>query len=481
MKVIVVGAGGTARELLRRLSTTWEPTVIDPNQSRLEDAVAIRDVTVIDGDGSSALVLRRAGIAEADAIVAASSDDEVNLEALRIARDAGVVKLVAVAASPDRVPAYRAVGAEVVSVHSLAARQVETYLEPRRVASSTFAQGLAEAIEFQVASDSPVRGKRLRQLHSETFVVAAVLRNGELIIPHGATKLEKGDRVTVVGAASNFREIVRTFTSGESRFPLNFGRRIGVTLDSAEDFESQVAEAVSLARNSAADGVLVVHRDLEAERDPGIAEEIAELLAKLEMGTDGVEVDTLGTTGDLDEALVEAAGEWSVGVLVTRAPTSGSLLWRLRIARLLDTYTAADVPVLISRGRHPYSNILVPARQTVAGELAARAAIDLSRISGATLRGIAVVPPSFVAGAGAIDDAKQSAAWLAQEAAVQGVSVRRNIRQGNPVRVIEELAQSASLVVLSLPRSGFSAFRPGIGGQLIHRVPSSVLIVPRKT
>lgn len=481
MKVIVVGAGGTARELLRRLSTAWNVTLIDPNPDRLEDAVAIRDVETVDGDGSSSLVLRRAGIEEADALVAASSDDDVNLEALRVAQDAGVLKVVGVAANPDRASDYREVGAEVISVHSLAARQIETHLEPRRVASSTFAQGRAEAIEFQVAPDSPVRNKRLRQLHSETFVVAAVLRDGELIIPQGSTKLEQGDRVTVVGAAANFRDIVRTFTSGESRFPLNFGRRIGVTLDSVEDFETQVAEALSFARNSSADGVLVVHRDLAQERDPGTVEEIEELLAKLDAASDGVEVDLHPASGDLDHALVAAASELSVGVLVKRAPVSGSLLWRYRIASLMNTYTAADVPVLLSRARHPYSNILVPARQTVAGEVAARAAIDLARISGATLRGVAVVPPSFVAGAGAVEDAKHSAAWLAQEAAVQDVSVRRNIRQGNPVRVIEELSQSASLVVLSLPRSGFSAFRPGVGGQLIHRVPSSVLIVPRRT
>lgn len=148
MKIIVVGAGGTASELLRRLSTAWELTMIDPNPDRLEDAAAIRDVEIVAGDGSSSLVLRRAGIDEADALVAASSDDDVNLEALRIAQDAGVIRVVGVAASPERAPDYRAIGAEVISVHSLAAWQIETYLEPRRVASSTFAQGRAEAIEF---------------------------------------------------------------------------------------------------------------------------------------------------------------------------------------------------------------------------------------------------------------------------------------------------------------------------------------------
>jgi Trk K+ transport system NAD-binding subunit/nucleotide-binding universal stress UspA family protein len=450
VKVILVGAGGTTRELLRRLSTAWEVTVIDPDSDRLESARAIRDVVTVDGDGSSSLVLRRAGLDDADALVAASSDDEVNLEALRVAQDAGVLKIIGVAASPDRAADYRSVGADVVSVHSLAARQLETHLEPRRVASSTFAQGRAEAIEFQVAPDSPVRNKRLRQLHSETFVVAAVLRDGELIVPHGSTRLEQGDRVTVVGAAANFRDIVRTFTSGESRFPLNFGRRIGVTLDSAEEFETQVAEALSFARNSSADSVLVVHRDLAEERDPGTVEEIEELLAKLEAASDGVAIELLPAKGDLDDALVAAAGEMSVGVLVKQAPMSGSLLWRYRVASLLNTYTAADVPVLLSRGRHPYSNILVPARQTVAGEVAARAGIDLARVSGATLRGVAVVPPTFVAGAGAVEDAKQSAAWLAQEAAVQDVSVRRAIRQGNPVRVIEEMCSRCHAAV-SLP------------------------------
>ncbi|NIR41127.1 MAG: TrkA family potassium uptake protein, partial [Actinobacteria bacterium] len=59
------------------------------------------------GDGSSELILRRAGLEEADALVAASDDDDRNVEAVKIALDVGLLRVVAVAADPDRVADYR--------------------------------------------------------------------------------------------------------------------------------------------------------------------------------------------------------------------------------------------------------------------------------------------------------------------------------------------------------------------------------------
>ena len=36
MNVIVVGAGGTARELLRRLGDRWDVVLVDPDEAKLE-------------------------------------------------------------------------------------------------------------------------------------------------------------------------------------------------------------------------------------------------------------------------------------------------------------------------------------------------------------------------------------------------------------------------------------------------------------
>ena len=148
MNIIVVGAGGTARELLRRLGDRWEVVLVDPDQSKLDAAGQIRPCTVVVGDGSSAVTLRKAGLDDADAMVAASGDDDVNLEATRFAREAGVLRVITVVSTPERVADFRELGAEVVSPDTIAARRVELQLEPRRVASNAFAEGKAEAIEF---------------------------------------------------------------------------------------------------------------------------------------------------------------------------------------------------------------------------------------------------------------------------------------------------------------------------------------------
>ncbi|MFQ5554590.1 MAG: NAD-binding protein [Acidimicrobiia bacterium] len=478
MKAIVVGAGGTTRELLRRLGDRWDVVVVDMDGESLESVGLIREVIPLRGDGSSGLVLRRAGLEEADALVAATPDDDLNLEAVRIARELGVMRVVATAADPDRVAEYRALDVPVFASDSLTARQVEVLLEPRRVASTTFAQGKAEAIEFHISPDSPVRGKRLRQLHSETWVVAAVLRDGDLIIPKGPTSLEAGDRVTVVGAASDFATIVQTFTGGESRFPLNFGRKAAVVLESDDDVERTVAEAISIVRNSRAEALSVVHRDPAAERDEEKARAINQLLAAIEARSDGVEIESRPVTGDLRVALLDLARSESIGLVALPAPEGRRLWGRRRASRLVSAYGELEIPLLLCRAQHPYASIVVPARRTEAGEPAGRAAIDLAKTSGASLVGVSAVPPAFVGSAGAVDEARRAAAWLREEAAVQGVTVTRRLRRGNPVRILEEFASTAGLLVLALPDLPVRPLFPGITGHLLPRVRSSVLLVP---
>ncbi|MCP3976509.1 MAG: hypothetical protein GY720_18635 [bacterium] len=479
MRALLVGARGPGYELLRRLSDVWDIVLIDTDPTALQAAEDVREFTSVVGDASSRVVLNRAGIDGAAALVAASFDDDRNLEAVRIARDAGVLRIVGVAHDAERLDEYRELGVSAVSADTLAARSIEVLMEPRRVISTTFADGKAEAIEFRISPDAPVRGKRLAQLHADSWVIAAVLRDDELIVPKGSTTLEAGDRVTVVGAAAEFPSIVKTFTSGESRFPLNFGRKVAVMLDSVDDLDRDVSEAIDVVRSTPAEGLVVLHHDPEAMTDSGEIDALNKLLDELGSRTEGIEISLRPVSGDLESALLALPAAESVGILVTTLRTGSSLLARYRIAKRVTQYAATGTPVLVSRGRHPYAAVLVPARRTVAGEIAARAAIDVAKTSNAALVGVTAVAPAFVSGQEAVDDARESAAWLREEAAVQGVQVRRRLRRGNPVRVIEELAGVASLLVLSLPARGMSVVQPGITGHLLGRVSSSVLLVPR--
>jgi len=77
MKAIVVGAGGVARDLLRRIGELCEITVVDTDGLLLERAATVRPIETVQGDGSSRVVLERAGVDD-DAVVAAARDDDIN-------------------------------------------------------------------------------------------------------------------------------------------------------------------------------------------------------------------------------------------------------------------------------------------------------------------------------------------------------------------------------------------------------------------
>jgi len=479
VKIIIVGAGGTARELLQRLGKLWDSVVlVDTDEMRLEAAAGLRDFVPVVGDGSSALVLRRAGLDDADALVAATFDDDVNLEAARIAHEAGLLRVLAVAADPARMADYRAIQVPAFAPYALAARRLEAAIDPRRVASTTFAEGRAEAIEFVISPDAAVRGKRLRDLHAETWVVAAVLRGGDLIVPHGETLLEAGDRVTVVGAASDYAALIKTFTAGESRFPYDFGHRAAVALDRAEDLAGPIAEAVNLVHGSTAESLIVLYPDPESERDGDRATEIDQLLERVAK-IPGIEIELRARTRPRHVALLELIREESVGVVVVPAPGGGRIRGRTRVAKLINTYGPAGIPVLVSRGSHPYRRIIVPARRTVVGETAGRAAIDLAQVAGGEVHGVAVVAPVFAGGSSAaLEDARRATAWLREEAAVQGVDVRRYLRRGNPIRVMEEMATGDGLLVIGMPDLPVSPWRLGVASHLVRRADCSVLLVP---
>ena len=477
MRLIVVGAGGVAREMLRGLSDVWDVTVVDQNPGRLALAEKLRAIDIVEGDGSSRIVLQRAGLKDADGLVAATDDDDSNLEACRLALEMDVTRLAAIASEPERLREYRAMEVPAFSPDRLTARHIEITLEPRRVKSATFAEGKAEAIEFRIAADSPVRGRPLAEIHSDMWLVATILRRGELIVPRGSSVLVQDDLVTVIGAAEDYASIVRSFSSGEARFPIDFGKEIVVGLDSRDDLHGSVAEAVNLTRNSSAERLVVVHRGLDRINDEGEAAALQALLTEV-AAADGIQVRSTAIDGRPTPERVAAAGaQGNTGVVVLPAPRGTSFRSRRATAKLLHIMRDAGKPALFSRGIDHYDRVLVSARETPGGIAAQRAAIDLAAYSQAMLVGVAVMPPVFMALSESRDDARRALDRLQEEASVQAVSLRRRLRQGNPARVIEDLA-GPGLVVLGMPQERLSAFRPSVATHVLHRVPSSVLLVP---
>jgi Trk K+ transport system NAD-binding subunit len=474
MKLIVVGAGGAARALLRRIGEVWEVTVVDTDQALLDEISALRDLTAVVGDGTLSGVLEGAGLTEASAVVAAHDDDATNLAVCRAAGEKGVLAT-AVAAEPERLDDYREIGVSAVSPDRLAARRVVSLLDRRREFSAAIAGGMAEGVDFRVLADSPVRGNPLRDVTSKDWLVVSVVRDGRMIVPHGGTVLQIDDLVTVVGSNEAYPAIVAAFTSGVARFPTDFGTSVGVALTGEADIAGPVAEAAGLAATSAAESMTLIH---QVGQDDEERDHAAGLIDAVIARDRDLPVRTRAISGDPDVALLGWPLDGAVGLVVVSTQGKRGAIGRRRVGAVCRAAVRRRRPVLFSRGATRYRRIVVPARDTPAGWAAATAAIDLGAHTGLPLTAVAVVPPLFIAGDEAREEAARAAVRLQDEAAVQGVSVSRIIEQGNPVRVIESHLDRTSLLVLGLAPRRLRTVVPGITGHLARRAEGSVLVVP---
>jgi Trk K+ transport system NAD-binding subunit len=512
VQLIVVGAGGITRDLLRGLSEAWHVAVIDPDAERLDALRGVRgqQPSLVEGDGTSRVVLERAGLERADAVVAATGDDRANLEVCRIAKAAGIARIAAVAAGPESIGTYRNEDFAAFSPAQLTARRLEIQIEPRRISSAAFAEGLAQAIEFRIAADSPLIGRPLRELELERTLIAAISRRGSLIVPHGATALEEGDLVTVVCATADYQAVVRSFTTAAARFPSDLGRLVAVRLHGRGDLERLVPQAIHIVRNSAAEGLLLLHTPMEDGPEartpaPPATDDAADdtrdeddsgertspgaspdgpmgpraLIDAATAMAEGITVSEAQVESGDPGAVIPAARAAHAGVVVLPAPGG-----RFGTVRLLRAAAAERVAVVVARGvaggesRTAYRVILAPALETPAGRAAYQAAIDLAVHGKAQLIGIAIRPPLFMGGTEARSEATLALARMREAASVHGIVLRRMVREGNPVRVLRAEAENADLLVLGVPAVTPRVWAPGIAGHVVMNAPCSILLVP---
>lgn len=205
MFVIIVGGGKTGSQLAAGLiQEGYQVKIIEERQSVLERLCTEHaPEVVIAGDGSAPDVLEAAGIQEANVLAAVTGDDEANLVVCTLARyEYNVPRVIARVNNPKNAWLFNAeMGVDValnqaeILAHLIAEEMslgdMMTLLKLRK--------GEYAVVEEKVHPTSIAAGKRLGDLSIPTeCVVAAVIRKGKLIIPHGDTILQPADEVLAV-------------------------------------------------------------------------------------------------------------------------------------------------------------------------------------------------------------------------------------------------------------------------------------------
>ncbi len=222
MRVIVVGAGEVGSSIARDLASAHEVIVIDRDEDLVEELKYSIDVLSLAGDGTSLATLEQADVDDADLLIACTDGDETNIVTCATASSVGDPFTVARVKDPEFLNTWeRANGAfgvdYMVCTDLLTANTVVNVASlPSAHDADWFAEGAIQIAEFAVPEGSGLCGQTVQEadrFDSLTFV--GVLRDGEVEIASGDTRLEAGDYVVVIGTPADVLEFAAELVPGE--------------------------------------------------------------------------------------------------------------------------------------------------------------------------------------------------------------------------------------------------------------------------
>lgn len=217
--VIISGAGEVGFYTAEVLHAQGHSiTVIDTDVNclkRLENSV---DARVILGSCCHANILKDAQIEKCDALIAATSLDEINFLTATIARKMGANKVIARIHDRNYVRNKHLNYSEVFDIHSvvcpeeLTSRAVCAKLhDPGVAAVQRFAGDAIELHQFIIKPNTPAFHKPLSEVALPPGVRIISVRRGEqALIPGASTLLARGDLITIV-VPSQYLEVVKSF------------------------------------------------------------------------------------------------------------------------------------------------------------------------------------------------------------------------------------------------------------------------------
>lgn len=424
------------------------------------------------GDGTSRLVLERAGIEHADYVVAVTGDDDVNLEVCRIAREAyGKSQLYAAVSNFSERERYREAGVEFVTPSYAAAVSLYHRVLHGVGTSLSKAEARGEIIEVAVLPSSPMIGRSLTSVRSRRWHVAAIYRDDDLVVPSDATRIEVDDRVVLVGEGEILPSIAEFFRVGEPEFPLAFGAQVVVLTESGSDFSDIAQELRYILDHSRARSVQI----LFWPHEPNIQRTIDESCRE-----GGIEAGTSAVFGSYGEVAAKHLVKKDCGFLVVPDENFRFLerigLRRTALSRLL---ARMEAPVGILRGTFPYEKILVPVTPGTESLEAARLALDLARIYKASVTAVTVTPPRFIVGGEAVAEQKSGLDKIQHLANLYHMEVEQVHHEGNPVERVLDIAEEFSLLVLAHNANRKpSFFDPDVSQHLLRRSPVTTIVLP---
>ncbi|GAB3024783.1 cation:proton antiporter domain-containing protein [Natronobiforma cellulositropha] len=216
MRTILVGGGRVGLSLAERLEQDGENVLLVDHDPGAVETARTRGLRALEGDGTDADVLARAGADEAKTVIATTPDDDVNLLVCQLARTTFDVERVASRVNqPDNVDAFEALDIHAIDLSMATAWSLENVLERPSLSAWMNELGRTGDVQEIEVTAADLVGKTIADLNAEIpdgcIVGLLTHRDGETEVPTGDHVLREGDRVTFLGQAGGVHRAVKRF------------------------------------------------------------------------------------------------------------------------------------------------------------------------------------------------------------------------------------------------------------------------------
>ncbi len=219
MRVIVAGAGAVGSFLADDLARSGHDVLlVEKRPETMERQPSDSKVTLLAADACEVDSLSRAGLEEADVVVAATGDDEDNLVISLLAKqEFAVPRVIARVNHPKNHWLFNetwGVDIAVSTPHLLSALVEEAVSVGSLVSLLQFAGGNTRLVEVTLAESSPAIGVAIADIGvPRGATVVAVVRDEGVVVPHGDTTLVAGDEVLLLVTADCEDEVRGLFVT----------------------------------------------------------------------------------------------------------------------------------------------------------------------------------------------------------------------------------------------------------------------------
>lgn len=246
MRIIILGAGRVGESVAESLvSERNDITVIDPDPQQLRGLEERLDLRGVAGNGIRAEVMRRAGAADADMLIACASLDETNLVACKVAHDVfGIPSTIARLRGTDLKEGDPLLGKEgfavdhVICPEESVVRYVQKLIDfPQALQVLEFSGGRALLVAVRALDGSPVVNLSIAEARQRfpdaPMRLVALYRQEALLRCEGDTRIRPGDEIFLLADAEKIRPVLRAMHQSDDavrRVMIAGGGKVGLRL-----------------------------------------------------------------------------------------------------------------------------------------------------------------------------------------------------------------------------------------------------------